>query len=409
MSTWKDRAIERSQAITDAWEVVKAYAGRVAEWVLFSCMVANIIGILPGVHLWEWFQSLVMGTQVIALDVGGFGLASLADHARQTGNEKTARLAGRTSFFLIALMILTVLLVSVGTLWPSLKSVVDTIDKGLILVRVAMTVIYSHVIHKLRTVQEQAVQAADDSHARAIADLQKHLQQVRDEKARLAADHHRQDELARQEKDALALQLEQAKQAAQLATDLHARTDQAHQNQSGLVADLQNRLHLAVQETQGLTAKLSAAQLQNADLSAQLETANRRLSDLQNADHNLQKLSAKLQSADLQNADLTAKLETAKAQLADLQTANMQTAKPAKPTANNITPIDQARTKHAAPTGDNKPKVSHADVLAYMAANPDLKRAEVAANLGISERKVYDAIAWGKEQEPPAASASSAR
>ena len=48
---WKDRAIAKSEAITDLWEVAKIYAARAAEWVLFGCMVVNIVEILPGVAI----------------------------------------------------------------------------------------------------------------------------------------------------------------------------------------------------------------------------------------------------------------------------------------------------------------------------------------------------------------------
>jgi hypothetical protein len=49
--TWKDKALEKSEVITDAWEVTKVYFGRLAEWVLFGCMIANIIEILPGLAI----------------------------------------------------------------------------------------------------------------------------------------------------------------------------------------------------------------------------------------------------------------------------------------------------------------------------------------------------------------------
>ena len=55
----------RSEIITDAWEVTKTYAGRIAEWVLFGCMIMNIIEILPGVTLWPALSNIVLGTQVV--------------------------------------------------------------------------------------------------------------------------------------------------------------------------------------------------------------------------------------------------------------------------------------------------------------------------------------------------------
>src|SRR5260370_24783598 len=81
-------------------------------------MIMNIIEILPGVTLWPALSNIVLGTQVVMLDVGGFSLASMGDHARQQGDAQAARRASITGAFLIGIMILTLLLVSIGLLWP---------------------------------------------------------------------------------------------------------------------------------------------------------------------------------------------------------------------------------------------------------------------------------------------------
>lgn len=157
-TNWRESAMTRSVIITDAWEVTKTYAGRIAEWVLFLCMIANIIEILPGVVLWASISNIVLGVQVVMLDIGGFSLASMADHARNQGDLKAARKASVTGGFLIVIMILTLLLVSVGLLWHEAKYYTDIAEKGLILVRVVMTVIYGHVIHSLRRQDDMGVQ-----------------------------------------------------------------------------------------------------------------------------------------------------------------------------------------------------------------------------------------------------------
>jgi len=154
-ASWRESALAKSEIITDAWEVTKTYAGRIAEWVLFGCMVMNIIEILPDVTLWPAVSNIVLGTQVVMLDVGGFSLASMGDHARQQGDARTARKASVTGGFLIGIMILTLLLVSIGLLWPSTRTYTNMAEKGLILVRVIMTVIYGHVIHSLRRATTQ--------------------------------------------------------------------------------------------------------------------------------------------------------------------------------------------------------------------------------------------------------------
>ena len=104
---WKDAALAKAEAITDAWEVVKAYAGRAAEWVLFVCMIINIIQMLPGVAVARWVLNLVLGVQVVMLDIGGLSLSTMSAHARALGDVKAAKRAGTTSAFLIGLMIVT--------------------------------------------------------------------------------------------------------------------------------------------------------------------------------------------------------------------------------------------------------------------------------------------------------------
>lgn len=91
------------------------------------------------------------------LDIGGMSLGTMASHIRERGDAEAAKKADVTSKFLIGLMILTLLLVSTGVLFPVVKSYTDMAEKGLILVRVVMTVIYSHVIHSLRGSSLQTV------------------------------------------------------------------------------------------------------------------------------------------------------------------------------------------------------------------------------------------------------------
>lgn len=171
--SWQEQAIAKSEIITDAWEVTKTYAGRLAEWVLFGCMVCNIIEILPGVSLWPVLTNSVLGVQVVMLDVGGFSLASMAEQARERGDERAARRAALTGWVLIGIMIVTLLLVTVGLLWPVTRPITDGAEKALILLRVIMTVIYGHVIHRLRRAS-LAAQAAQ-TQVEAVAERIEHL------------------------------------------------------------------------------------------------------------------------------------------------------------------------------------------------------------------------------------------
>jgi hypothetical protein len=179
LTHWRDRAIEKSVIITDAWEVTKSYAGRVAEWVLFLCMVVNIVEILPGVELPTLASNIVLGVQVVMLDVGGFSLASMADHARRMGDEKAARRASVTGWFLIILMMVTLLLVAVAVLFPETKDFIANLEKALILVRVVMTVAYGHVIHSLRSQgHAQAATAQADLLQEATEQFNQQLQGI---------------------------------------------------------------------------------------------------------------------------------------------------------------------------------------------------------------------------------------
>lgn len=154
---WRDLAIERSEAITDAWEVTKVVTGRLAEWILFFCMIANIVGILPGVSLPLLITNTVMGVQIVTLDIAGFGLATMAQHARETGAEKDAQNAQWTAYLLIGIMMLTLIIFTLGLMVPSIREYTDIAEKVLILVRVALIVLYGHVIHSLRRITEHQI------------------------------------------------------------------------------------------------------------------------------------------------------------------------------------------------------------------------------------------------------------
>ena len=153
---WKDTAIERSVVITDAWETTLVYAGRFAEPILYICMVIDIIQILPSVTLPVALTSGTLATQAISLDIAGLSLASMADNAKANGNTEAAHRARITGWFLIGLMIATVLFVTMGQLYPQIKPFTDASEKILILLRVVMTIVYATVIHGLRRVNTSA-------------------------------------------------------------------------------------------------------------------------------------------------------------------------------------------------------------------------------------------------------------
>ena len=169
---WKEAALAKSEGISDAWEVTKVYAGRLAEWVLFGCMIVNIVEVVLPVP--ARLANGILGVQAVTLDIAGFGLASMASEARRQGHEQAAKHAQVTAVLLIGLMILTLLLVTVGVLWPAAKPYTDLAEKVLIVGRVVMTVLYGHIVHSLR----DAKQAYTNQVARLQEELARAQQQM---------------------------------------------------------------------------------------------------------------------------------------------------------------------------------------------------------------------------------------
>jgi uncharacterized membrane-anchored protein YhcB (DUF1043 family) len=220
----------KSEIITDAWEVTKTYAGRIAEWILFVCMVMNIIEIL--VALPSALSNIVLGTQVVMLDVGGFSLASMGDHARQQGDEKAAHRASVTGGFLIGITIVTLFLVTLGLLWSPAKQYTDMAEKGLILVRVVMTVIYGHVIHSLRraTANAQPTQNQVEALAQQLTQQAEELTATFNQQLqRLATELSRmelrvQQHLVEVENSVPAIDLETLAEAVSVTCETHLQT-----------------------------------------------------------------------------------------------------------------------------------------------------------------------------------------
>jgi uncharacterized membrane protein YkvA (DUF1232 family) len=377
---WRDQLIAKSEAISDAWQVALAYAGRSAEIILFLCMFINIVEMVPTIHVWEGLSNGTLIVQMITLDVAGFGLSSMAKHVRLSGDEETAKKAEDVGRILIGIMVISLINVTIKLLFgpfvPGLSTILGYVDDVLILARVVATVFYGHVIHALREakqyIQEQKKEQTEDLQSeleRLRQALQTEKQQATDVQAKLQADL----QAARED---FRLQLEALQQSQQM-------TLATAENQTSVVSTLQSQLQEALQQVRFLTANLDQKQRDLDAQTAKLQTAS---ADLQ---------SAKMQVIDLQNQLREAKLQTAKS-----------SAKPsAKTSAQNITSFDQARAKHEA-AGSSRAKVSHAEILAFKAAHPEMKNADVAAQLGVSERKVYDALAWQRDQ--PSANAESA-
>jgi uncharacterized membrane-anchored protein YhcB (DUF1043 family) len=366
---WRDRLIAKSEAISDAWQVALAYAGRAAEIILFVCMFINIVEMVPTIHVWDWLSNGTLIVQMITLDVAGFSLNSMAKHVRRGGDEETAKKAEDVGRILISIMVISLINVTIkllfGSVVPHLSTYLGYVDDVLILARVVATVFYGHVIHSLREakqyIQEQKQEQTEDLQAE-LERLRQTLQTERQQTAALQKKWQADLQAARED---FRLQLAALQQSQQM-------TLTTAENQTSMVSTLQSQLQEALQQVRYLSDHLDQKQRELDAQTARLQTTS---ADLQ---------AAKTQMIDLQNQLREAKLRTAK-----LST---------KTSAQNITSFDQARAKHEA-AGSSRAKVSYAEILAFKAAHPEMKNADVAAQLGVSERKVYDALAWQRDQQ----------
>ncbi len=180
---WKTKAIDKSELITDTWDVVKVYLGRGAVVILFACMIGDVIQVLPGGILQQWIISTILGVQIVTIDVAGFGLQSIAENARLNGDAQGYKKAMYTSYALISIMMITLFLLTTAQIWPDTKGVVSIANDALILVRVGMTVLYGHIVHSLGKSHNQSVppHVADD--------LQRQIEAQRQEIERIRQEH----------------------------------------------------------------------------------------------------------------------------------------------------------------------------------------------------------------------------
>jgi len=141
--------------------VALTWAGGLADWILFLCLVSNIVEVLA--HLAGTpFSNIVMGTQSILLDIGGFALLTMAVHAHQRGERRTRNSAAFVGGLLMLVTLATVVLITVGNLWPKAADQVQNINQALILARIGMTIVYECTIHLLRHAATAAVFARRD-------------------------------------------------------------------------------------------------------------------------------------------------------------------------------------------------------------------------------------------------------
>lgn len=250
---WKDRAIAAAETISDAFDVAKAYGAHIANWVLFLCLVANLLEMVSPA-----FQAMVgmvvVGIQSIMLDVAGFGLTAMAASARRRGDEKSARKANFMGWTLITVMAITVTLITLAAFDSQLASFVQQADNALMLTRVIVTVFYGHIVHQIR---EEGT-----AHENRLAELETEVstlqQQIKTKEQEVS---NMQGQLSGVQKTVSSLQ-------------------QQLEDEKDKVSGMQHKLDLAQQKVASLELELETGQGDTASLHRELNTANMEVESL---------------------------------------------------------------------------------------------------------------------------------
>lgn len=391
------------RAFVNSVEDALAITGRflLLVFLIYCGAKAGILLSAPNATFPAWLEMSMFILQLAGLEGSIPGLARQVDTLRARNDEDASK---KVEGVMLSARIMTVLSIGEGALHalgiPAIAlqiiSAILLVTRGVVITNflialAKMEAKAPRVLSKEAHTREMAQQAQRDIQSRTIADLTARLDETT--KALTTAKQQARQDESNQERSITQLQ-EQIRRMEEAQTSLLNGSE----GQGTLIKNLQTQLTHAEQQVNNLTASLEQKRRDFDRAMSDLQSAKSAMARLQNVEgetanlqSDKQQLAANLETANLQIADLTAKLERAKNKIADLQTTKNADAQPAKSRpANNITQIDQARAKS---------KLSHAEVVAFMSSHPDLKRAEVAAQLTISERKVYDALAWQKEQE----------
>jgi septal ring factor EnvC (AmiA/AmiB activator) len=457
--TVKER-LKDSSWVTMAWEWFQTLLGRAVDSVLWVTMIFACYQLIPGALQPAASVSVFMFVaQFVALDIGGLSLNQMA---RSRGLPKYAY-ARIVAYILIGITLTTLTFAGIQHAVPHMDpNITIWVEVILVVARSVMTVLYGQAIHTLKAeeqkehnrVAELEQQVSDlqeqlNTEQQTVSSLQQQqisqqqqagtlqrqleaaqqefsqtkttleaseqqvivLQEERDGGRNEQASLQRQLSVALVEVDTLRVQLEgKSRELVGLREMMEngqewqeSRIQQMLVAEQKRVASLQEQLEASDTQVSTLREQLNRAILSTDEQTRTMTNLQRRLSD---AEQQVQDLTPSLEQKSRDYETTFADLQSAKVQIGNLQNAVREAAKSAKnrpaksgsqpANVDNITSIETAK----------RDRISHADVLAYMATNPDLKRAEVAANLGISERKVYDAVAWGKEQETAIAPAN---
>jgi DNA repair exonuclease SbcCD ATPase subunit len=412
---WKDRAITAAEVISDAFDVAKAYGAHIANWILFFCLIANLIEMVSPA-----FQAIaglvIVAIQSIMLDIAGFGLTAMAASARRRGDDKSATKANVMGWTLITVMAITVGLVTLAAFRKDWTSDIDQANHVLMFVRVIVTVFYGHIVHQLReestahenrlaelegevvTLQQQItakkqeaanVQAQLSNEQKAISSLQHQLEDEMDKTSGMqhkldlahqkGADLERELETGQGDTTDLRREVTAAKQQAMLLTQQMQEKDQEItllqdqltnkqsllKNGQGAISDLEGQLQEVTWQLQQADREKQQATAEKSQLLSQVDRSQQQVNDLEK-----------------QVSDLTAKLQ----KLTSLQIGQQVTMKEVRSKKDSgEEATSQGTVLQFPPKSDGRIKHDPREVKAWCESRPHLTQAEMAEQLGISD------------------------
>lgn len=293
---WKDRLIARAEAISDAFDVAKAYGAHIANWVLFFCLIANLIEMVSPA-----FQAMagmvIVGIQSIMLDIAGFGLTAMAASARRRGDNKSALKADIMGWTLISVMAITVTLITLAAFWKDWAPTIEQADNWLILTRIIVTVFYGHLVHQIReegAAHENRLAELET----AISDLQSQLHGKEQEVS------NAQGQLSGVQKTFSGLQQQLEEEKEKVAGLLH-KLELVQQRASSLETELET----GHGDTASLHRDLNAARMEADILRGKLDLKSREVEEMSRDQAGIISLRRELNSAKVQSEDLQIQLE----------------------------------------------------------------------------------------------------
>lgn len=258
---WKDRLIAKAEAISDGFDVAKAYGAHIANWVLFFCLVANLVEMISP-EFQAFAGMAIVGVQSISLDVAGFGLTAMAASARRRGDRNSAIKADVMGWTLISVMAITVGMVTLAAFKHEWAEGIEKANQVLMFVRVIVTVFYGHIVHQIReagTAHENRLAELETQ----ISDLQKQISDKQQEASQA------QKRIADSQKalSDLQIQLNTAQESARIEVEslrgkleIKGREVEMMQTDQAGVIDIRRELNTVKFQAQDLQAQLEAKQ-----------------------------------------------------------------------------------------------------------------------------------------------------